>query len=181
MVFRHEPARLQGSKGEALVLEGVTASGDLSGMLLDMRATSEILSWVVPMLPPDKPRYTMGVGLQPQNLIDAVAAGADMFDCVAPTRNAATVSATVRAFAPGYTPDTSIVCAPPATATSAARESKIELTGDESSVTPSSLSVMRLRSVSDSSFVVLLVRLMAILPAFGRVNAKKLSKLPATP
>src|ERR1700712_1368165 len=37
MVFRHEPARLQGSKGEALVLEGVTASGDLSGMLLDMR------------------------------------------------------------------------------------------------------------------------------------------------
>src|SRR5260364_430710 len=33
-------------------------------------------------------RYPMGVGLAPQDLIDVVAHGADIFDCVAPTRNA---------------------------------------------------------------------------------------------
>jgi queuine tRNA-ribosyltransferase len=38
-------------------------------------------------LPADKPRYLMGVGT-PQDLIDGVAAGVDMFDCVMPTRNA---------------------------------------------------------------------------------------------
>jgi len=38
-------------------------------------------------LPADKPRYLMGVGT-PEDLIDGVAAGVDMFDCVMPTRNA---------------------------------------------------------------------------------------------
>ncbi len=38
-------------------------------------------------LPPNKPRYLMGVGT-PEDLIDGVAAGVDMFDCVMPTRNA---------------------------------------------------------------------------------------------
>jgi queuine tRNA-ribosyltransferase len=38
-------------------------------------------------LPPDKPRYLMGVGT-PEDIIEAVAAGLDMFDCVLPTRNA---------------------------------------------------------------------------------------------
>jgi queuine tRNA-ribosyltransferase len=38
-------------------------------------------------LPPGKPRYLMGVGT-PEDLIDGVAAGVDMFDCVMPTRNA---------------------------------------------------------------------------------------------
>ena len=38
-------------------------------------------------LPPHKPRYLMGVGT-PEDLIDGVAAGVDMFDCVMPTRNA---------------------------------------------------------------------------------------------
>jgi queuine tRNA-ribosyltransferase len=67
-------------------VDGVAIGGESIGFNMPM--TTEILSWVVPMLPPDKPRYTMGVGLQPQNLVDAVAAGADMFDCVAPARNA---------------------------------------------------------------------------------------------
>ena len=40
------------------------------------------------MLPEEKIRYTMGVGLDPQDLIDVVAKGIDIFDCVAPTRNA---------------------------------------------------------------------------------------------
>jgi queuine tRNA-ribosyltransferase len=38
-------------------------------------------------MPPDKPRYLMGVGT-PEDIIEAVAAGLDMFDCVLPTRNA---------------------------------------------------------------------------------------------
>ena len=38
-------------------------------------------------MPADKPRYLMGVGT-PEDLVEAVAAGVDMFDCVMPTRNA---------------------------------------------------------------------------------------------
>jgi queuine tRNA-ribosyltransferase len=41
----------------------------------------------LPMLPTDRPRYIMGVGT-PANLVELVARGADMFDCVLPTRNA---------------------------------------------------------------------------------------------
>jgi queuine tRNA-ribosyltransferase len=40
---------------------------------------------VTPLLPPDKPRYTMGVGTPPQ-ILELVARGVDMFDCVLPTR-----------------------------------------------------------------------------------------------
>jgi queuine tRNA-ribosyltransferase len=47
----------------------------------------EIMSSTAPLLPADKPRYLMGVGT-PQDLLDGVAAGIDMFDCVMPTRNA---------------------------------------------------------------------------------------------
>jgi queuine tRNA-ribosyltransferase len=43
-------------------------------------------------LPADKPRYLMGVG-RPSDLLDAVAAGIDLFDCVMPTRNARNASA----------------------------------------------------------------------------------------
>lgn len=46
-----------------------------------------ILTHVAPQLPPDKPRYLMGVGT-PADIIHAVAQGIDMFDCVLPTRNA---------------------------------------------------------------------------------------------
>lgn len=45
----------------------------------------EILEWVVPLLPEDKPRYLMGLG-KPEELARAVEAGMDMFDCVIPTR-----------------------------------------------------------------------------------------------
>lgn len=45
----------------------------------------EILEWVVPLLPEDKPRYLMGLG-KPEELVSAVQAGMDMFDCVIPTR-----------------------------------------------------------------------------------------------
>jgi queuine tRNA-ribosyltransferase len=50
----------------------------------DMWRTLEVLDGV---LPTDRPRYLMGVGY-PDDLLEAVARGCDLFDCVAPTRNA---------------------------------------------------------------------------------------------
>ena len=47
----------------------------------------EVINYAAPLMPRDKPRYLMGVGT-PEDLIEAVAAGIDMFDCVMPTRNA---------------------------------------------------------------------------------------------
>lgn len=46
-----------------------------------------ILKHTAPTLPADKPRYLMGVGT-PSDIVQAVASGIDMFDCVLPTRNA---------------------------------------------------------------------------------------------
>jgi queuine tRNA-ribosyltransferase len=46
-----------------------------------------VLDQLDPILPPDKPRYLMGVGT-PEDLLEGVARGVDMFDCVLPTRNA---------------------------------------------------------------------------------------------
>ena len=46
----------------------------------------EMLELVCPMLPDDRPRYLMGVGT-PANLLEGIARGVDMFDCVMPTRN----------------------------------------------------------------------------------------------
>ena len=46
----------------------------------------EVIEETAPRMPADKPRYLMGVGT-PEDLIEAVARGVDMFDCVLPTRN----------------------------------------------------------------------------------------------
>jgi len=46
-----------------------------------------VMEHTLPLLPVDRPRYVMGVGT-PENLVEAVARGVDMFDCVMPTRNA---------------------------------------------------------------------------------------------
>ena len=46
----------------------------------------EMLELLNPVLPQDKPRYLMGVGT-PANLLEGIARGVDMFDCVMPTRN----------------------------------------------------------------------------------------------
>jgi queuine tRNA-ribosyltransferase len=48
---------------------------------------ARILCHTAPALPADSPRYLMGVGT-PQDILDAVRAGVDLFDCVLPTRNA---------------------------------------------------------------------------------------------
>jgi queuine tRNA-ribosyltransferase len=47
----------------------------------------DVLDKVVPLLPEDKPRYFMG-GAQPDQIVEYVKRGIDMFDCVLPTRNA---------------------------------------------------------------------------------------------
>ena len=47
----------------------------------------DILNWVMPNLPENKPRYLMGLG-RPEEIIQAVKQGIDMFDCVIPTREA---------------------------------------------------------------------------------------------
>jgi queuine tRNA-ribosyltransferase len=49
-------------------------------------AMLEVIATVAPLLPPDRPRYLMGVGT-PDDILEAVARGIDMFDCVLPTRN----------------------------------------------------------------------------------------------
>ncbi|MCK5895402.1 MAG: tRNA guanosine(34) transglycosylase Tgt, partial [Cocleimonas sp.] len=47
----------------------------------------QVLDTTVPLLPDDKPRYLMGVG-KPEDIVESVKRGIDMFDCVIPTRNA---------------------------------------------------------------------------------------------
>ncbi|MBE9547314.1 MAG: tRNA guanosine(34) transglycosylase Tgt [Proteobacteria bacterium] len=50
-------------------------------------AMREIVEGTTPLLPEDKPRYLMGVGT-PEDIVECVGYGIDMFDCVMPTRNA---------------------------------------------------------------------------------------------
>lgn len=47
----------------------------------------DVLDKLMPYMPTDKPRYLMGVGT-PENIVESVKRGVDMFDCVMPTRNA---------------------------------------------------------------------------------------------
>jgi len=51
------------------------------------REMRKVIAYTAPRLPAGKPRYLMGVGT-PEDIVEAVAAGIDMFDCVLPTRNA---------------------------------------------------------------------------------------------
>lgn len=67
-------------------LDGYALGGEVIGY--QMSQTCEIIGWIENMLPQNKIRYAMGVGLTPQDLLDVVACGIDIFDCVAPTRNA---------------------------------------------------------------------------------------------
>ena len=53
----------------------------------EARLMYEVMDVTLPLLPEARPRYVMGVGT-PENLIEGVSRGVDMFDCVMPTRNA---------------------------------------------------------------------------------------------
>ena len=48
-------------------------------------AMADAVEWAAPMLPADRPRYFMGIG-DPDGILDVIARGIDMFDCVLPTR-----------------------------------------------------------------------------------------------
>ena len=52
----------------------------------------DCVGWAAPLLPVDRPRYFMGIG-DPRGIIEVVARGIDLFDCVLPTRTARTGSA----------------------------------------------------------------------------------------
>lgn len=87
---------VQGGAHEALRRRAVEAVGalDLPGHAIGGLAVGEpkplmcdITELVAGLLPPDRPRYLMGVG-KPPDLVEAVARGVDLFDCVLPTRNA---------------------------------------------------------------------------------------------
>lgn len=67
----------------ALKFDGYAVGGVAVGEPREKMA--EILDWVMPILPEEKPRYLMGLG-RPEEIVAAVVAGVDMFDCVIPTR-----------------------------------------------------------------------------------------------
>ena len=67
----------------AIDLPGYAIGGLSVGEPNDMMY--EVLDYTVPLLPEDKPRYLMGVG-SPDDLLEGVLRGIDMFDCVLPTR-----------------------------------------------------------------------------------------------
>jgi queuine tRNA-ribosyltransferase len=82
----HEPLRDESLAGLARIgFDGYAIGG------LSVGETKEemlrILRHTAPRLPADRPRYLMGVGT-PRDLVTAVSAGVDLFDCVLPTRNA---------------------------------------------------------------------------------------------
>jgi queuine tRNA-ribosyltransferase len=74
-------------------LGGLTATGfdgyAIGGLSVGepKEAMRRIEAHIAPRLPDDKPRYLMGVGT-PEDIVEAVGHGVDMFDCVLPTRNA---------------------------------------------------------------------------------------------
>ncbi len=73
-------AELQNIGFDGFAIGGLSVGEPKEDMLRILRHTA-------PQLPADKPRYLMGVGT-PEDLVDAVEQGVDMFDCVMPTRNA---------------------------------------------------------------------------------------------
>ncbi len=87
---------VQGGMYESLrerSLEGLTEIG-FDGYAIGGLSVGEpkedmirILDYLPPKMPDDKPRYLMGVG-RPEDIVEAVRRGVDMFDCVMPTRNA---------------------------------------------------------------------------------------------
>jgi queuine tRNA-ribosyltransferase len=87
---------VQGGMHEDLRLESLQALADMGfhGYAIGGLSVGEpkedmqrVLAYTAPKLPQNKPRYLMGVGT-PEDLVEGVHQGVDMFDCVMPTRNA---------------------------------------------------------------------------------------------
>ena len=82
----YEDLRVQ-SAGEitAMAFDGFAIGGLSIGESPDLM--QKMTAFTAPLLPVDRPRYLMGVG-RPEDLVEGVRSGVDMFDCVMPTRNA---------------------------------------------------------------------------------------------
>ena len=78
--LRSEAAKYVADKGAEGNAIGGLAVGEPTEVMYDM------IEVVNDILPKDRPRYLMGVGT-PQNILEAIERGVDMFDCVMPTRN----------------------------------------------------------------------------------------------
>ena len=82
----HQDLRTRSADGlKAIGFDGYAIGGLAVGETEAER--NAMLEHTCPQLPADQPRYLMGVG-RPEDLVEAVARGVDMFDCVMPTRNA---------------------------------------------------------------------------------------------
>ena len=82
----HHDLRSRSAEGlRQIGFDGYAIGGLAVGETEDER--NAMLDHTAPQLPEDRPRYLMGVG-RPEDLVEAVARGVDMFDCVMPTRNA---------------------------------------------------------------------------------------------
>ena len=77
---RQNAEQLQQIGFEGYALGGLSVGEETSLMY-------DLMEFSLPLLPIDRPRYVMGVGT-PENLVEGVVRGCDMFDCVMPTRNA---------------------------------------------------------------------------------------------
>lgn len=75
-------AEMTGAEAEDLRFDGFGIGG-----ALEKRELGTIVGWVGDELPEDKPRHLLGIS-EPDDLFAAIAAGADTFDCVAPSRQA---------------------------------------------------------------------------------------------
>jgi queuine tRNA-ribosyltransferase len=79
--LRHESLEgLQAIEFDGYAIGGLSVGEPKADML-------NVLDALAPVMPVDKPRYLMGVG-KPEDILEAVRRGIDMFDCVMPTRNA---------------------------------------------------------------------------------------------
>ncbi|SEH59259.1 tRNA-guanine transglycosylase [Mycolicibacterium rutilum] len=96
---QYEDLRRQATRGlVSIEHDGAGFDGYGIGGALEKQNLATIVGWVCEELPADKPRHLLGIS-EPDDLFAAVAAGADTFDCVSPSRvarNAAVYSATGR-------------------------------------------------------------------------------------
>ena len=88
---------VQGGRFEDLRKESARVIGEMNfdgfgiGGSFDKEDMGNAVRWVNEILPEEKPRHLLGIG-EPTDLFDAVENGCDLFDCVAPTRQARTGS-----------------------------------------------------------------------------------------
>jgi queuine tRNA-ribosyltransferase len=84
---QYEDLRRQATRGLVSIVDGDGRGFDGYGIggALEKQNLATIVGWVCSELPTDKPRHLLGIS-EPNDLFDAVAAGADTFDCVSPSR-----------------------------------------------------------------------------------------------